>query len=65
MLESNALPVDDDRYIKTKIIKSGDKVHTIFFGLNLADDGVKCESFTIISINSLTVYGKNIFHKYI
>ena len=64
-MESNALPVDDDRYIKTKIIKSDDKVHTIFFGLNLADDGVKCESFTIISINSLIVYRKNIFHNYI
>ena len=33
--ELNALPVYDDRYIKTKIRTDGDKVYTNFCGLNV------------------------------
>ena len=52
----NALPVYNDRYIKTKIKTYGDKAHTNFNSLNVPEDGVKCESFTVISIDSLLVY---------
>ena len=52
LLELNALPVYDDRYIKTKIRTH---VYTNFCGLNVAEDGVKCESFTIICDYSLLV----------
>ena len=55
-IELNALPVYDNRYIKTKLRTYGDKVHTNFRSLNMPEDGVKCESFKIISIDSLLVY---------
>ena len=53
----NALPASDDRYIKTKIRTCSDKVYHNFCGLNVAEDGVECESFTNISIDSLFAYG--------
>ena len=37
-VELNALPVYDDRYIKTKIRTYGDKVYTNFCGLNVPGD---------------------------
>ena len=52
----NALPVYDGRYIKTKIRTYGDRVYTNFCGANLPEDDIKCESFTVISIDSLLVY---------
>ena len=33
-----------------------DKVYTNFHGLNVAEDDIECESFPIISIDSLLVY---------
>ena len=42
----NALPVYDDRYMKTKIRTYGYKVYTNFHGLNVPEDGAECESFT-------------------
>ena len=51
----NVLQVYDDRYIKTKIITYGQKVYTNFRGLNVPEDDIECESFTVISINSLLV----------
>ena len=47
----NALPVYDDRYIKTKR-----GIYTNFCGLNLPEDDAECESFTIVSIESLLSY---------
>ena len=47
----NALPVYDDRYIKTKR-----RIYTNFCGLNLPEDDVECESFTIVSSDSLLSY---------
>ena len=52
----NALPAYDDTYIKPKIRKCGDKVHTNYCGLNLPEDDLGCESFTGITIDSLLVY---------
>ena len=46
----------DIRYIKTKIGTHGDKVCTNFRGLNVLENGVECESCTVISIDSLLVY---------
>ena len=42
------LPVYDDTYIKAKIRIYGDKVYTNFRGLNVPEDGVECESLTIL-----------------
>ena len=42
--------------LKAKIRTYGDKVYTNFRCLHVPEDGVKCESFTIISIDSLLVY---------
>ena len=53
---TNALPVYDDRYIKTKIRIYGDKVYTSFHGLNVPEDDIECECFTVISNDSLLVY---------
>ena len=52
----NALPVYDDRYIKTKISIFGDKIYDSFHGLNAPEDRVEFESFTIISIDCLLAY---------
>ena len=54
-IESNALPVYDDRYIKTKKRTYNDKVYTNFRCLNVPKDDIECESFTVISIASLLV----------
>ena len=64
-IELNALPVYDYRYIKTKIRTHGNKVYTNFRGLNVPEDDIEFESFTIISIDFLFVYKKNITCKYI
>ena len=59
----DALPVYDDRYIKTKIRTYDDKVYTNFCSLNVPEDGIECESFTVISIGSLLVCKTNITYK--
>ena len=56
-IELNLLPVYDDRCIKTKTRTYSDKDYTNFRGLNVPEDGVECEFFTIISID----LRKNIF----
>ena len=55
-IKLSALPVHDDRYIKTKIRTFGDKVYTNFRGLNVPEDDKECEYFTVISIDFLLVY---------
>ena len=55
-IEICTLPVYDDRYIKIKIGKHVDNVCTNFLGLNILEDDTECESFTVISIDSLFVY---------
>ena len=64
-IKLNVLPVFDDRYIKTETRTYGDKVYTNFRGLNVLEDDIECESFTVISIDSLLVYEKNITCMYI
>ena len=66
-IKLNALRVYDGKYIKIKIGTRADKVYTNFRGLNVPEDDVECESFTVISIDSLFVlYMKtNIICKYI
>ena len=54
----NALPVYNDRYIKTKIRAFHDKVSTNFRGLNVPEDDIACQSFTVISIDSVLSYEK-------
>ena len=48
-------------YIKTKIRTLGDKVYTNFRGLNVPEDGIECESFTVISIDFLLVYNRKYY----
>ena len=55
-IELNDLPVYDERYIKSKIRTYGDKVYTNFLDLNMPEDDIESESFTVISIDSLLVY---------
>ena len=52
----NALPIYDDRYIKTKIRTYGNQVYTNFRGLNVSENDIECEPFIVISIDSLLVY---------
>ena len=42
--------------IKTKIRTYGDNIYTNFCGLNVPEDDIKCESFTVNSIDSLLIY---------
>ena len=51
----NALPVYDDRSMKTKIGPHSDKVYTNFRGIYESEVDIECESFTVISIDSLLV----------
>ena len=55
-IKLNPLLVYVDRYIKTKIRTYGDKIYTNFRGLNVPEDDIECEYFTVISIDSLLVY---------
>ena len=55
-IDLKALPVYDDRYIKTNIRTYGDKVYINFRDLNVPEDDIECESFTVISVDSLLVY---------
>ena len=64
-IELNALSVYDDRYIKTKIRTYNDKVYTNFCGLNVPEDDIESEYFTVISIDSLFVYENEYYSKYI
>ena len=57
----DTLSIHDCRYIKTKIRTYGDKVYTNFLCLNVPEDGVECDSFTTISIDSICVYGKEYY----
>ena len=52
-IKLNTLPVYDGRYIKTKIRTYGNKIYTNFCNLNVPEDDIECESFTVISIDSL------------
>ena len=54
-----------DRYIKTKIRTYSDKVYINFCGLNVPEDDIECESFTVISIDSLLVYNKKYLQVYL
>ena len=47
-IEYDALPIYDDRYLKTKITAYDEKVYTNFCGLNVSEEDVECESFTLI-----------------
>ena len=60
-IKLNALPVYDDRYIKTKIRTYGDKVYTDFRGVNAPEDEIERQSFIVISINSLVLYDKKYY----
>ena len=55
-IDLNALPVYDDRYMKTKIGTFVDSLYTNFRGLNVSEDDIKYEYFTVISIDPLFVY---------
>ena len=55
-IELNLFPVYDDRYIKTKTRTYDGKVYTTFRDINVPEENVQCESFIIISIDSLRVY---------
>ena len=54
-IELNVLPVYDDRYIKPAIITFDEKLYTNFRGLNVPEDDIECESFTVISVDPLLV----------
>ena len=54
-IELNALPVYDGRYIKTKVVTYDNNVCTNVRGLNMPEDDIECECFTVISIDSLLV----------
>ena len=45
-----------DKIRTTKIRTYDDKIYNNFCGLNVPQDSVECESFTVTSIDSLLVY---------
>ena len=60
-IELDALPVYDNKYIKIKIRTYGDKVYTNFHDSNVPEDNTECESFTVISIDSLLVWNEKYY----
>ena len=42
--------------MKNKLSIYGQKVNTNFCGLNVSEDDIECEAFTVISTDSLLVY---------
>ena len=62
-IELDFLPVYDNRYIKTKIRTYGDKVYTNIRSFKVSQDGVECESFTVISINFLPLSNNKFYLK--
>ena len=55
------MPVYGDRYTKTKIRTFGDNNFTNVHGLNVPEDDKECETFTVISIDSLLLYNKKYY----
>ena len=49
-----------NRYIKSKIKTYRGKVYTDFCCLNVQEDGIECECFTIVSVDFLLVCEKKI-----
>ena len=47
--------------MKTKIRTYGGKVYTNSRSLNVPEDGIECESFTVICINSLLIYNNKYY----
>ena len=45
------MPVYGDRYIKSTMRRYGDEGYTVFCALNVPEDGVEYDFFTIISID--------------
>ena len=60
-IELNALPVYDDRYIKTKIKTYDYQVYINFRGLNVPGDDIENEYFPVISIDSSLVYDEKYY----
>ena len=56
------MPAYNDRYVKTKRRKYGDKFYINFFGLNMPEDDAECESFKIISIDYLLIIYENKYY---
>ena len=52
------LPVYDDRCINTKLRTNDDNVYANFCSINVPEDDMECESYTVFSICSLLVYEK-------
>ena len=42
--------------MKTKIRPYGDKFYTNFYGLNMSEYDIECESFKLVSVDSLVLY---------
>ena len=51
----------DNKYIKIKIRIYGEKVYTNFRDLNVTEDDMECESFTVVSIDSSLVSNKKYY----
>ena len=64
-IKLNALRVYDGSYIKPKIRTCGGKVYSNFRDLNVPEDYIKWESFTVVSIDFLSYTTRNIICKYI
>ena len=47
--------------MKSKIRTYGDKIYTNVRGVNVTEDDIEWESFTIISINSILAYDKKYY----
>ena len=59
--ELNALPVYDDKYIKSIIGTYGDKIYINLRDLNVAEDDIEYESFIIIPCDSLLIYKRQFY----
>ena len=64
-IKLNALPVYDDRYIKTKIRTFVDKVYANFRGLNVPENGIESKSLLSFLLILYSYTTRNIISEYI
>ena len=60
-IKFNTLAVYDERYIKTKLKAYSNKVYTNFHSLNVPEDDIEWESFTVASIHTFLVYNSKYY----
>ena len=61
-IKLTSVPAYDEKYLKSKTRTYGGKLYADFRDLNVLEDDIECESFIVISIDSLFVYDEKYYY---